>query len=71
MELTAAHWVYAAFVVMVVITMAKRYDALVPCIAGVFTLGWIMTGSPLGAILTVFKSTVVAMREQLDNIVGI
>ncbi|HET9532332.1 MAG TPA: hypothetical protein VFQ92_18380 [Blastocatellia bacterium] len=71
MELTAAHWVYAAFVVMVVITMAKRYDALVPCIAGVFTLGWIMTGSPLGAILTVFKSTVVAMRELLDIIVVI
>lgn len=71
MQLTAAHWVYAAFVVMVIITMAKRHDALIPCIAGVFTLGWIMTGSPLGAIITVFKSAVVAMRELLDIIVVI
>jgi hypothetical protein len=71
MQLTAAHWVYAAFVVIVIITMAKRHDALIPCIAGVFTLGWILTGTPLGAIMTVFKSAVVAMRELLDIIVVI
>jgi hypothetical protein len=71
MDLTAAHWVYAVFVVLVIIAMARRHDALIPCIAGVFTLGWIMTGTPLGAIVTVFKSVVVAMRELLDIIVVI
>ena len=71
MQLTAAHWVYGAFVVIVIATMAKRRDALIPCVAGVFTLGWILTGSPLGAVTTVFKSSAVAMRELLDIILVI
>jgi hypothetical protein len=71
MGLTAAHWVYAGFVVVVVITMAFRRDALIPCVIGAFTVGWIVTGTPLGAIETVFKSSVVAARELLDIILVI
>ncbi len=71
MELTAAHWVYAGFVAIVVITMAFRRDPLIPCIAGVFTIGWIVTGTLLGAVETVFTSTVVATRELLDIILVI
>jgi hypothetical protein len=71
MHLTAAHWVYAVFVLAVIVTMAVRRDALIPCIAGAFILGWIITGSPLGAIETVFKSSVVATRELLDIILVI
>ncbi|MCW5970084.1 MAG: hypothetical protein KIT57_16370 [Blastocatellales bacterium] len=70
-ELTAAHWVYAVFVVFVVITMAFRRDALIPCIIGVLIVGWLVTGTPLGAIETVFKSTVAAGRELIDIIVVI
>lgn len=71
MHLTAAHWVYAVFVLIVIVTMSMRRDALIPCIAGAFILGWIITGSPLGAIETVFKSSVVATRELLDIILVI
>src|SRR6266567_145924 len=71
MHLTAAHWVYAAFVLIVIVTMSMRRDALIPCIAGAFILGWIITGSPLGAIETVFKSSVIATRELLDIILVI
>jgi len=71
MHLTAAHWVYAFFVVIVVITMAKRRDALIPCIVGAFLVGWTVTATPLGAIETVFKSAVVATRELLDIILVI
>ncbi len=71
MHLTVAHWVYAAFVLIVIVTMAMRRDALVPCISGAFALGWITTGSPLGAIETVFKSSVIATRELLDIILVI
>lgn len=69
--LTAAHWVYAGFVILVVITMAYRRDALVPCIIGVLIVGWIVTGTPLGAIETVFKSTVAAGRELIEIILVI
>ncbi|HKA21686.1 MAG TPA: hypothetical protein VKN18_25640 [Blastocatellia bacterium] len=71
MHLTAAHWIYAVFVIAVIITMAARRDALIPCIAGSFILGWTITGSPLGAIETVFKSSVIATRELLDIILVI
>ena len=71
MSLTAAHWIYALFVVMVVVVMAKRRDALIPCIAGAFLVGWAVTGTPLGAIETVFRATVVAARELLDIILVI
>jgi hypothetical protein len=70
-DLTTAHWVYAGFVVIVIIVMAWRRDPLIPCIAGAFTIGWVVTGSPLGAIETVFTSTVVATRELLDIILVI
>jgi hypothetical protein len=71
MHLTAAHWVYAAFVIIVVVTMARRRDALIPCIAGTFTLGWMITGQPLGGVETVFKSVVVATKELLSIILVI
>jgi hypothetical protein len=68
MQLTPAHWIYAVFVLIVVATMARRRDALIPCIAGTFFIGWSVSGSPLGAVETVFKSTLVAARELLDII---
>lgn len=66
MSLTAAHWLYAAFVAVVIVTMAKRRDPILPCIAGTFTLGWLVLGTPLDGIQTVFRSSVVAARELLD-----
>jgi len=71
MQLIAAHWIYAAFVLIVVTTMAKRRDALIPCIVGIFLIGWSVTGNALGAIETVFKSSAVAARELLDIILVI
>jgi len=71
MHLTGAHWIYAAFVVIVVATMAKRRDALIPCIAGTFFIGWSITGTALGAVETVFKSSLIAARELLDIILVI
>lgn len=68
MQLTGAHWIYAAFVLIVVVTMARRRDALIPCIAGTFFIGWTLTGTPLGGVQTVFKSSLVAARELLDII---
>lgn len=68
MQLTSAHWIYAVFVLIVVATMARRRDALIPCIAGTFFIGWSFTGTPLGAVETVFKSSLVAARELLDII---
>ena len=71
MQLTPAHWIYAVFVLIVVATMAKRRDALIPCIAGTFFIGLSFSGTLLGAVETVFKSSLVAARELLDIILVI
>lgn len=71
MPLTVAHWVYAGFVILVVMTMAMRRDPLIPCIIGAFTLGWVIKGTLLGAVQTVFIASVVATRELLDIILVI
>src|SRR5437660_735145 len=71
MQLTPAHWVYAIFVVIIILTLALRRDAVIPCIFGTFALGWIVTGKPVAGIETVFKSVVIATKELLNIILVI
>src|ERR1043166_9123640 len=70
-QLTPAHWVYALFVIIIILTLALRRDAVIPCIFGTFTLGLIITGRPISGIETVFKSVLIATRELLNIILVI
>ncbi len=38
-ELTAAHWVYAFFIIVILVTMALRKDTPLVCIVASFVLG--------------------------------
>jgi hypothetical protein len=68
-QLTAAHWVYAAFVVLVLVTMGLRKETPLVCIVGSFTLGWVVTGDFVKGIQAVFNSIVVAGNELLGIVV--
>ena len=57
-QLTAAHWVYAGFVVLVLVTMALRRETPLVCIVGSFVLSWVVTGRFIGAIQAIFNSLV-------------
>ena len=67
-ELTAAHWIYALFVVLVLVAMAMRLDTPLVCIVGSFTLSWVITGNIVKAVQAVFNSISVAFSELLGTV---
>jgi hypothetical protein len=68
-ELTLAHWIYALFVVLVLIALAFRKDAPLVCIVGSFVLSWVITGNVVKAVQAVFNSISVAFGELLGTVV--
>jgi hypothetical protein len=68
-ELTAAHWVYALFIVLVLVTMGFRRDTPLVCIIGSFVLSWVVTGGVVKAVQAVFNSITVAFNELLGIVV--
>jgi TRAP-type C4-dicarboxylate transport system permease large subunit len=64
-ELTAAHWIYAIFIVIVLITMAMRRETPLICIIASFILAWVITGNLVKAVQAVFNSVTVVFSELL------
>jgi hypothetical protein len=54
-QLTAAHWVYAAFVILIFLALALRKDTAIVALIGMFMLGWILLGSPIGGLQAIFN----------------
>jgi hypothetical protein len=68
-EITAAHWVYAIFVLLILITMALRRETPLVCIIGSLLLSWVITGNLVKAVQAVFNSITVAASELLGIVV--
>jgi len=68
-ELTAAHWVYAIFIIIVLVTMALRRETPLVCIIGSFILSWVITGNLVKAVQAVFNAVTVAFNELLGVVV--
>jgi hypothetical protein len=68
-ELTAAHWVYALFIVAVLATMALRRETPLVCIIGSLVLSWVITGDLIKAVQAVFNAITVAVSELLGVVV--
>lgn len=54
-QLTAAHWVYAVFVILIFVTLALRKDTSIVALIGMFILGWILLRSPIGGLQAIFN----------------
>ena len=65
-QLTAAHWVYAAFVILIFVTLALRRDTAIISVIGMFILGWILLGNPIGGLQAIFGGMVRAGTVLLD-----
>lgn len=61
--LTAAHWLFLFWVLVVIVVMALRKDPLIPCVLGLLTVGWLVKKSVVGAFTTVFNALIVAGNE--------
>jgi hypothetical protein len=68
-ELAAAHWVYATFIILILITMAMRRETPLVCIIGSFILSWVITGNLVKAVQAIFNAVVVAASELLGVVV--
>lgn len=67
-ELTALHWIYSLFVLLILSMMILRRDTSMACIAGIFIIGLVAKSSLSGAIQGVFNSFIYAITELLGTI---
>ncbi|WP_227762330.1 hypothetical protein [Zhaonella formicivorans] len=67
-QLTTIHWVYIALVVIVLGVMAARRDTLLPCIVGLFIIGYMAKGTLPGALQVMYNALVSAGSEFLGII---
>jgi hypothetical protein len=67
-QLTAIHFVYLAFIVLIMGFLIKRRDTTMICVAGIFVLGLLATESLSGSVSAVFNSFIYATKELMGTI---
>jgi len=67
-QLSALHWIYVLFIVLIIGFMVKKRDTTLVCVAGIFTLAAIACGSLSLSLSAVFNSFVYAITELLPTI---
>ncbi|WP_018662358.1 hypothetical protein [Heyndrickxia acidiproducens] len=70
-DLTAVHWVYLTFILLIILMMLLKKDTTIVCIAGIFGIALIATGSVAASISGIFTSFVYAIKELLPIILVI
>ena len=70
-ELSALHWVYLLFILLIIGVMIKRRDTTLICILGIFFIGWLTTHSLTKSVGTVFNSFVYAISDLMGTILVI
>ncbi|GAB7386364.1 membrane protein [Bacillaceae bacterium] len=63
MTLTAVHWIYAFFTLVVIVTMLFRRGVVIPTLVGTLLVGWVFKGSFVGGLQAVFNANLVAAKE--------
>ncbi len=61
--LAPAHWLYLISVVVIIFTMIKRANVVVPSVVGTFLVIFAITGSPISGIIGIFSASFVAAKE--------
>lgn len=67
-HLTAIHWVYLAFIVLIMTLLIRRRDTTLVCITGIFALGILATETLSGSVSGVFNSFIFATKELMGTI---
>ncbi len=62
-ELTSLHIVYILIVLAVIVTMGFRKDTVLPCILGIFIIGFMYSGSLVKGIQTVYNALIISGNE--------
>lgn len=67
-ELSAIHYVYLAFIVLIMALLIKRRDTTMICVVGIFTLGLLATETLSGSVSGIFNSFIYATKELMGTI---
>lgn len=67
-QLTAIHWVYLAFIVLILTLLIRRRDTTLICVTGIFALGLLATETLSGSVSGVFQSFIYATKELMGTI---
>ena len=67
-ELTALHWIYVLFIVLIIFFMVRRLDTTLISIVGIFVIAIVATGNFTASISSVFTSFIYAITELLSTI---
>ncbi|GMB08268.1 hypothetical protein [Thermolongibacillus altinsuensis] len=70
-ELTALHWIYVSFILLIIAFMVMRKDTSLVCMVGIFLLAVTATGSLTASISSIFQSFIYAITELLPTILVI
>jgi hypothetical protein len=70
-QLTALHWIYVSFIVLIIGFMIKKRDTSLVSIIGIFLLAIVATGSLSGSVSGIFNSFIYAITELLPTILVI
>ena len=66
-HLSAAHWVYLAGIVVILVTMALRKNIVVPAVVATLLTAWVFSGSIVTGLSSIFNASLVA-ADELFNI---
>ena len=58
--LTAAHWVYLAGIVVILLTMAVRKNIVVPAVTATLLTAWAFSGSLITGLSAIFNASLTA-----------
>ena len=67
-DLTILHWIYVAFVFLIIFFMVRRLDTTLISILGIFVIAIVATGNLTSSISSVFNSFIYAITELLSTI---
>ncbi|UGT77635.1 hypothetical protein LTT02_11965 [Mycolicibacterium smegmatis] len=61
--LTAAHWIYLAGIVVILLTMAVRKNIVVPAVTATLLTAWAFSGSLITGLSAIFNASLTAAKE--------
>ncbi|NTW72009.1 MAG: hypothetical protein HGA49_07205 [Eubacteriaceae bacterium] len=63
LELTSLHFAYFLIMLVIIVTMGFRKDTVLPCILGIFIIGYMYSGSIVKGVQVVFNSLITSGNE--------
>lgn len=63
MVLTSMHYLYMVMVVIILVIMLMKKDIVIPCIIGIFAMGYLYSGSIVVAVQSIFNTLIYSGNE--------